>query len=86
MIGRVSGALPGRGKARSKAAASPAGAKRAGQVGGFAVLTAVAGLAFKNRDKIASKLSRGESAEDHAHGAPGMTDRSGTRVGTTSVP
>jgi len=85
VISRVSGTLPGLGKASSKKGGSPTSAKRGSRVGGLALLTAAAGLAFKNRDKIASKLSRDQSGGDQTHAASSTTERSGTRVGTTDI-
>ena len=58
-LGGLSGLLPAAGRAGAKATPSSKG----GKAGGFALLTAVAGLAFKNRDKLGVLTGRGERKE-----------------------
>ena len=69
----VTGALPGRSK---KGSSSKVG--RTGKAGGFALLAGVAGLAFKNRDKVAS-MARRDDGGDKAQTEP-------TPAVTTPVP
>jgi hypothetical protein len=81
-LGGLSGALSGLGKGRAKPAASSGKAKRGGQVGGVALLTAAAGLALKNRGKLTAMLRRDEQAGPEAGvaGAPAaapVTDSAG---------
>jgi len=59
-LGAVSGAVPGLGgKKRSSSGTRGKG----GKAGGVALLTAAAGLAFQNRDKVTSMLRRKRSDE-----------------------
>jgi len=58
-LGGVSALLPAAGRASSKATPS----SKRGKAGGFALLTAMAGLAFKNRDKLGALTSRGEQRQ-----------------------
>jgi hypothetical protein len=55
----VTGALPGIAKSSSK----PRRGGKAGKAGGFALLTAAAGLAFKNRDKVTSMIRRDQTSD-----------------------
>jgi hypothetical protein len=64
VLGGVTGALPGLSK---KGSSSKVG--RTGKAGGLALLAGVAGLAFKNRDKVAS-LARRDSAGNDFQTAP----------------
>jgi len=73
LIGGAAGVLPGAGKGRSKATASAGKAKQGGAVGGLALLAAAAGMAFKNRDKITSKLSGNQSSAPKGSAVPGTT-------------
>jgi hypothetical protein len=86
LIGGVSNALPGVGKGRTKAPASSGKAKRGGAVGGLALLAAAAGVAFKNRDKITSKLSGDQSNGARGSAASGtVADVSGPPLAGTSA-
>jgi hypothetical protein len=59
-LGALSGAVPGfGGKKRSSSGSRGKG----GKAGGVAVLTAAAGFAFQNRDKVTSMLRRKRSEE-----------------------
>jgi hypothetical protein len=59
VLGGVTGALPGLSK---KGSSSKVG--RTGKAGGFALLAGVAGLAFKNRDRVASMARRDKAGDD----------------------
>ena len=69
VLGGVAGALPGMAKKRS---GSSSKVGRSGKAGGFALLAGVAGLAFKNRDKVAS-MARRDKAGDDIQTAPATT-------------
>jgi hypothetical protein len=86
LLGGVSSALPAVGKGRTKAPASSGKAKRGGAVGGLALLAAAAGVAFKNRDKITSKLSGDQSNGSRGSAASGTTGSSATGAGVADVP
>jgi hypothetical protein len=58
-LGGVTGALPGRSK---KGSSSKVG--RPGKAGGLALLVGAAGLAFTNRDKVASMARRDNGGDD----------------------
>jgi len=58
-LGGLSGRLPSTGQARAKATPSSKG----GKAGGFALLTAMAGLAYKNRDKLLAMTGRDQRQE-----------------------
>lgn len=60
-VSGLGGALPR--KAKHASASSSTGRRRGGMVGGLAVLAGAAGLALKNRDKVASVARR-----DRGHG------------------
>ena len=68
-LGGVTGALPGMAKKRSSSSSKVG---RTGKAGGFALLAGVAGLAFKNRDKVAS-MARRDKAGDDIQTAPATT-------------
>ncbi len=68
-LGGVTGALPGMAKKRSSSSGKVG---RTGKAGGFALLAGVAGLAFKNRDKVAS-MARRDKAGDGIQAAPTAT-------------
>jgi hypothetical protein len=65
-LGGVSGAVPGLGKSRPKPARSSGTRRRSGQVGGVALLTAAAGLALKNREKLTAMLRRDQQGAPQA--------------------
>ena len=72
-LGAISGAVPGLGGKKSsrsfgrgkKSSPSIAGGK-SGKAGGVALLTAAAGVAFSNRDKLSSMLRRKDSNQGSA--------------------
>jgi hypothetical protein len=68
-LGGVTGALPGMAKKRSSSSSK---AGRTGKAGGLALLAGVAGLAFKNRDKVVS-MARRDKAGDDIQTAPTAT-------------
>ena len=71
------------------AAAKATPGSKKGKAGGFAALTAAAGLAFRNRDKLTSMLGRKDEAQDNppVTPAPPTTDAAGPRpVDTTHTP
>jgi hypothetical protein len=86
VIGGLGSALPAAGKRRTKGTASSGKAKRSGIVGGLAFLAAAAGVAFKNRDKITSKLSSDRANTAHADSASRMRESSATAPGVTDIP
>jgi hypothetical protein len=57
-LGGLGGAVSRLGKSRAKPTKSSGKRKTGGQVGGVALLTAAAGLAFKNREKVTAMLRR----------------------------
>jgi len=64
----VTGALPGIGRSSSstkRRGSSAKGRARGGKAGGFAMVSAAAGLAYRNRSKLMSMLSR-KGSRDHA--------------------
>ena len=66
--------LPG--AARRRASTSPRG--RGGKAGGLAVLAGVAGLAFKNRDKVTALFGRGKSEHSDGTVVPAPTSAEAT--------
>src|SRR4051794_8086532 len=86
LLGGVSSALPAVGTGRTKATASSGKAKRAGAVGGLALLAAAAGAALKNRDKITSKLSGDQSNGAWSSAASGTTGSPAAGAGGLDVP
>jgi hypothetical protein len=75
----VAGALPGLGVSRSGGPRSAGKVKRGGKAGGVAFLTAAAGMAFKNRDKLASMFRRDRSHSDVASDPPPEPETAGIR-------
>jgi hypothetical protein len=69
MIDGVTGALPAVGRGRAKVGTSAGKTSRGAKVGSVALLTAAAGLALRNRGKIASTLSRDRSSGWQTDGA-----------------
>jgi hypothetical protein len=66
VLGGLSGAVPRLGEGRAKPARSAGKGKLGGQVGGVALLTAAAGLALKNREKVAALLRRDQQGAPQA--------------------
>lgn len=87
VLGGVTSALPGTAKKRSSSSSKVG---RTGKAGGFALLAGVAGLAFKNRDKVAS-MARRDKAGDDIQTTPATTapvapiSASPTTPGTTGL-
>jgi hypothetical protein len=81
VAGALPGLLAGGGKGKSKSKSRSKAGGRSGKAGGAALLTAAAGLAFRNRGKLSSLLHRGSDA-----GPESSTVEAGTRpvVGTTA--
>jgi hypothetical protein len=75
----VAGALPGLGVSRSGGGRSAGKVKQGGKAGGVALLTAAAGMAFKNRDKLASMFRRDRSHSDVAGHPPPEPETAGVR-------
>jgi hypothetical protein len=86
VIGGLGSSLPAAGKRRTKGTAPSGKAKRRGTVGGLAFLAAAAGVVFKNRDKITSKLSSDRTNTAHADSASRMTESSATAPGVADFP
>jgi hypothetical protein len=86
LLGGVSSALPGVGTGHTKPTASSGKAKRGGAVGGLALVAAAAGVAFKNRDKITSKLSGDQSNGARGSAASGTTAFSAAGADVADVP
>lgn len=89
-LGALSGAVPGLGGKKSSRSMPGFGGKRTsssgtrakgGKAGGVALLTAAAGLAFQNRDKLTSKLRKDRS--DRSSTPP---DQPSTPPATTGTP
>jgi hypothetical protein len=58
----MTSAVPGLGASRGRGKATKSrGKARGGKAGGIALVSAAAGLAFKNRDKLTSMFNRGPS-------------------------
>ena len=76
----LSGVLPAAGKARGKATPS----SKKGKAGGVALLTAAAGLAFSNRDKLGQLVKR--SGSDQSGQAPVSTPPVTTTPPATTTP
>jgi hypothetical protein len=95
-ISAVSGAVPGLGGKKKSSRPSGGGKKgsssvaggKAGKAGGVALLTAAAGVAFSNRDKLTSMLRRKGSDQDSAPqattGVPPVT--AGAATNSPTVP
>jgi hypothetical protein len=62
----LTGSLPGLAKAAAGGKATKK-ARRGGKAGGFALVTAAVGIAYKNRDKLSSMMGQGSSGEHHDH-------------------
>ena len=86
LLGGVSSALPAVGKGHTKATASSGKAKRGGAVGGLALLAAAAGVAFKNRDKISSRLSGDQSNGARGSASSGTAGSPAAGAGMADVP
>jgi hypothetical protein len=78
----LGGVLPAAGKARGKATPS----SKKGKAGGVALLTAAAGFAFSNRDKLGQLVKR--SGSDQSGQAPVSTPPASTAppAATTTTP
>jgi hypothetical protein len=82
MLSGVTGALPRASKGRSTS--SRKGGRR-GTAGGLALLAGVAGLAFKNRDKVASLARRDDASRNEYVSAPDATPVTPPAAGPTSA-
>lgn len=85
LIEDVRGALPGAATGAPRPVSLPAGRSEAAR-SVASPSDRGAGIAFKNRDKIALKLSRDHSDGAQTSAAPGTTERSGAGVGVTDIP
>ena len=76
-LGALSGAVPGLGGSKSSRSfgrgKKSSSSSKGGKAGGVALLTAAAGLAFQNRDKLTSKLRRNGSDQGSTTGVPPVT-------------
>ncbi len=82
-IGKLTSMLPGVGATRKASRKSSSGGK--GKFGaGAALLSAAAGLAFKNRDKLAGVVKRRGGGESHTV-APASPADAGTTTTTTGT-
>ena len=84
VMGGVTGALPGLAKKGSGSSSKG----RTGKAGGLALLAGVAGLAFKNRDKVASMARRDDAGNDVETATPtpvAPVDTSPASPGTTGL-
>ncbi len=83
-IAGITGALPGMGGSKGrKAKATKSRSRGGGKAGGIALVTAAAGMAFKNRNKLMDMLNR-KGSQDNAHAEMNPSE-AGTRPATGSV-
>jgi hypothetical protein len=87
-LGALSGAVPGLGGSKSSRSfgrsKKSSSSGKGGKAGGVALLTAAAGFAFQNRDKLTSKLRRKGSDQGSTTGVPPVTGSAATN--SPSVP